>query len=80
MTNRSRVRGFKNPVDEERAVKIEKILSMNSAKISRLVEKAMTEPLTDFEKQTKRNLHDINACLVSELKAMPMTGKIGVVG
>ena len=80
MTNKSPAMQYLNPVDEARADKIEKILKMNSAKISRLVQKQMTETLTEFDVQTKKNLHGINSCLVAELKAMPVKGKIGVVG
>ena len=80
MTNKVHQRGFVNPKDEERAVAIDKILGVNNVKISRLVKKAMTEPLTEFEKQTKKNLHQINDILVDELKAMPRTGNIQVIG
>jgi len=80
MTNRSPVRIFLSPVDEARAAVIGRVLHRNNVAISRLVEKAMTEELSVAEKEMKKNLHQINDSLVSELKAMPMKGKIGVVG
>jgi hypothetical protein len=70
---------FANEKDQERAEKINKILHMNNAKISYLVQKQMKEPLTEFDKEKKKKLHKINDDLVTELKAMPRKGKIGLV-
>ena len=69
-----------SPVDEARAAVIGKVLQRNNVAISRLVEKAMTEELSVAEKEMKKNLHQINDSLVSELKAMPVAGNVGVVG
>jgi hypothetical protein len=79
VTSRSPVRVFVNPVDEARADAIGRVLHRNNVAISRLVEKAMTGELSVAEREMKRLFYAENSKLVTELKAMPMAGNVGVV-